>query len=135
MSKFAFILSTLLLATACTPKPPVITTPFVQPPALESLVRLNLPNAIISVDEGAKYLLQGTGYKVTWDCGECQYSKIIKTKPVSPLFFQPNETATLKQALVLLVGSQGKLLIDEENKLVSLTFVDAKPVIKASFKS
>ena len=90
----------------------------------EAFVRLDFPQDIVTVEDAATYLLTGTGYKLDWSCTDCNRVRALRTKPVSPLARRPQLVASLKTALVLIVGTKGRISIDRDAQTVTLTLID-----------
>lgn len=124
MRKLAITAALLMGLSACGHDAPP-PAPTVTPPAdeFDNLVRLDFPEDIQTVDHAAQYLLTGSGYQIDWQCGQCTYSNFLKDKPVSPLAFRPQQVTTLRRALVIIVGSEGQLIVNRDTKRVSLTLL------------
>jgi hypothetical protein len=92
-------------------------------PPLELRTRLVLPPDIKTVAQAAQYLLEPTGYKLVLSCRYCPTdSAAIATKPISPLGLK-SQVTTIERALILVAGSNVRLQIDDDAKIVSyLTF-------------
>lgn len=113
-----------LMLTACAKHhAPKAITPVATADEFENLVRLVFPSDVETVEHAATYLLTGTGFKLDWACSECSYAGFLKDKPISPLAYRPDETTTLRRALVLIVGSEGRVIVNRDTKKVSLTLV------------
>lgn len=90
---------------------------------LDGMTRLNFPERFETVAEAARWLLKPTGYQLRATCPGCskEASKILED-PISPLAYVDRMT-TIKRALALVAGTDCRLVVDEENRLVSYDFM------------
>ncbi|MCZ4283083.1 hypothetical protein O4H49_20025 [Kiloniella laminariae] len=103
---------------------PLVVSPVVElsPSGLSALTRMSFPAETKSVGEAARFLLEPTGYRLLVQCFGCSADAVkIVSDPISPLAFV-DEITSVKRALALVGGTDTKLVIDEENKLVSYDF-------------
>jgi hypothetical protein len=117
----------LLALAACQaapPSTPVVVTPPTAVAPLDLLTRLTLPPSAQTVAGAAAYLLEPTGYRLVAASPE---SAEIARKPISPLGLRPQLT-TIKRALVLVAGSNTRLLIDDQHHEVAFAYYpEAQP--------
>lgn len=91
---------------------------------LNALTRLDLPPQAKTVEDAVNWLLEPTDYQLRKSCPGCSPDAyVIIGDPISPLAFPPQLT-TIKRALVLVAGSDSKLVVDEKNKLISFDFAE-----------
>lgn len=94
--------------------------PSVQP--LERLTRTRIPPSARTVEQAASWLLEPSGYRLLLVCDGCPAEAAeIGRKPISPLGLKPQLT-TVKRALVLVAGSDVRLLVDDQARLVSFGY-------------
>ncbi|WP_282611041.1 hypothetical protein [Pelagibius sp. Alg239-R121] len=129
MRKVFFCLTPLILLSACAnPKTPPITTATPaatqQTPGLNMLTRLKIPEDYKTVGQAAAWLLRPTGYLLVVDCPGCAPEAVrLADDPISPLAVRP-ELTSVTRALLLVLGSDGRLIVDHENRLVSFGFFE-----------
>ena len=93
---------------------------------LGSLTRMNFPSDLLTVGEAVNWLLKPTEYELRLTCPGCSPDAyLITSDPVSPLAF-PGQITTIRRALVLVAGSDSRLVVDETNKLVSFDFMEGQ---------
>lgn len=97
-------------------------TPLASVQPLERLTRTRLPPSARTVEQAASWLLEPSGYRLLLVCAGCPAEAAeIGRKPVSPLGLKPQLT-TIKRALVLVAGSDVRLLVDDQSRLVSFGY-------------
>lgn len=127
MKRLAPIAALLVLAGCQASSPSLVDTPAplpsVQP--LERLTRTRIPPSVRTVEQAASWLLEPSGYRLLLVCSGCPVEAAeIGRKPVSPLGLKPQLT-TIKRALILVAGSDVRLLVDDQSRLVSFGYLPA----------
>lgn len=124
MRRLSLIVMMLVLAGCQAPE-----NGFMDPPAplasvqpLERLTRTRIPPSARTVEQAASWLLEPSGYRLLLVCAGCPAEAAeIGRKPVSPLGLKLQLT-TIKRALVLVAGSDVRLLVDDQSRLVSFGY-------------
>lgn len=116
----------LLLLAACQSPSDGSDSSAVAPPTpvppLDMLTRMTLPAKVATVEEAAAYLLEPSGYRLAVSCAGCPPEAAeIARKPISPLGLKPQLT-TIKRALVLIAGSDARLIVDDQRREVSFGY-------------
>ena len=98
---------------------------------LQNFVRLELPTAAVTVEDGFEHLLAGTGYTVTVSCQHCPSdASQIAFDPISPLAFaKPGEETTVERALLMVLGHDARLVVDHREKLISFERISEEALI------
>lgn len=124
MKRLSLIAIMLALAGCQAPAPDFTDMPAplasVQP--LERLTRTRIPPSSRTVEQAASWLLEPSGYRLALTCTGCPTEAAeIARKPISPLGLKPQLT-TIKRALVLVAGSDVRLVVDDQARLVSFGY-------------
>ncbi|MGE5515983.1 MAG: hypothetical protein ACM31D_09185 [Bacteroidota bacterium] len=124
MTRLPVIALALWLAACQAPAPgfPDAPEPLASAQPLERLTRTRIPPSARTVEQAASWLLEPSGYHLVLVCDGCPSEAVeIGRKPVSPLGLKPQIT-TIKRALVLVAGSEVRLLVDDKSRLVSFGY-------------
>jgi hypothetical protein len=109
------------LGACATPPPKVVTVAPPQPDLRKQTVRMSVPPEAGTVGEAADWLLVGSGYSLVLYCAGCPKSAPgIAAEPVSPLAFaKPGETMSALRALLLILGEDRRVVLDDRLRLVT----------------
>lgn len=103
----------------------------VQNLGLESRIRLDIPKDKITVIDGVNHVIAGLGYSVELYCGGCPTeAPRIAYDPISPLAFaKPGEITTVERALIAILGSDARIVVDHNDRLISFEHRDGGSII------
>lgn len=93
---------------------------FAEVDPLKLYIRTDYPPSLTTVEEGAHWLLEATGYRLVLQSPAPQDAPEMAAKPISPMA-RMKRTMTIEDALLTLVGPENYLVVDRKNKLVSFT--------------
>ena len=87
---------------------------------------LNLPGELTNVGQAAQYILEPTGYKLVVPNEAQQDTLAILNRPVSPVAVKYGFT-TIENALLVLIGSDARIVVDREHKLITFEMMPGSP--------
>jgi len=87
---------------------------------LSWLIRTTYPSEVKTVLQAAEYLTEHTGYRVVVRYPAPLDSLQIASQPVPPIAHL-NRTMSVSDALLVLIGNDNSLVVDQEHKLLSFT--------------
>jgi hypothetical protein len=88
-------------------------------------VRLPFGAEMRNVRDAAIYLLEPTGYRITANTVDTQALNSILSRPITPLA-KNGETVSIQDALLLMIGTENRLVVDHHNKLVTFEHNSSK---------
>ena len=81
-------------------------------------VRLHFPEEVISIGDAVYYLLEPCDYKLVVD-GEAPKDSLEIGLEAIPAAAKRGQVLTLKNALLLVIGEDKRLVVDHQHKLIS----------------
>lgn len=81
-------------------------------------VRMTIPLTTTTVGQAAMYVLEPTGYKFAVGAPASLTAAKIALLPIPPEAFN-GEVMRVKDALLMLIGNDNRLLVDEKHRLIS----------------
>jgi len=87
---------------------------------LKLYIRTDYPPTLTTVDEGARWLLEATGYRLVLSHPAPQDAQTLASQRITPMA-NMKRTMTIEDALLTLIGPENYLVVDRKNKLVSFT--------------